>query len=103
MDPHNVKLANRDHSSQAEWRSWYRSPIWKTIKRHRLVEEPKCRKCASEGKAVPATHVTHIEHHQGDWALFTKYDNTQSLCHKHLVRRRHSGPGDLASANVVIR
>ena len=98
MHRHNITLVDREHGREAEhpWRSWYKSPIWKTIKRHRLVEEPNCRQCASEGKMVPASHVAHIEHHRGDWALFAKYDNTQSLCHKHLVQRRHSRPGGLA-------
>jgi len=99
VDRSNVVLADREHTRQKTehpWRSWYKSPIWKTIKRHRLVEEPNCRKCASEGTPVPASHVAHSEHHRGDWALFAKYANTQSLCHKHLVQHRHSRPGDLA-------
>ena len=58
-------------------RSWYKSPIWKAIKRHRLVQEPNCRKCANEGKSRPARHVAHIENHRNDWALFAKYANTQ--------------------------
>ena len=57
---------------------------------------PNCRQCASEGKMVPASHVAHIEHHQGKWALFVKYDNTQSVCHKHLAELRHSRHGGLA-------
>ena len=99
MDRHNVTLVDREHSrreAEHPWRSWYKSPIWKTIKRHRLVEEPNCRQCASEGKMVPASHVAHIEHHQGKWALFVKYDNTQSVCHKHLAELRHSRHGGLA-------
>jgi hypothetical protein len=99
MHRHNIDLADREQSrgkAEHPWRSWYKSPIWKAIKRHRLVEEANCRKCASEGKTVPATNVAHIVHHQGDWALFAKYDNTQSLCHKHLIQHRHSGPGGLA-------
>ena len=88
MDRHNINLSDHRehnrHKADCPWRAWYKSPIWKTIKRHRLVEEPNCRKCASEGKTVPASHVAHIEHHQGEWALFAKYDNTKSLCHKHL-------------------
>jgi len=99
LNRHNINLSgHREHSrrkAECAWRSWYKSPIWKTIKRHRLVDEPNCRKCASEGKTVPASYVAHVEHHQGEWALFAKYDNTQSLCHKHLTEHRHSNPGSL--------
>ena len=100
MDRHNINLSDRrEHNrrkAECPWRAWYKSPIWKTIKRHRLVEEPNCRKCATEGRTVPASHVAHIEHHKGEWAFFAKYDNTQSLCHKHLSQHRHSNPGNLA-------
>ena len=100
MDRHNIdRIDHREdgrRKAEHPLRSWYKSPIWKTIKRHRLVEEPNCRKCASEGKAMPASHVAHIENHRNDWALFTKYDNTQSLCHKHLIHHRHSSADGLA-------
>ena len=48
MDRHNINFIDRyeDGRRKAEhsWRSWYKSPIWKTIKRHRLVEEAKLSK-----------------------------------------------------------
>jgi hypothetical protein len=75
LDRYNINLSDhREHNrrkAECPWRAWYKSPIWKTIKRHRLVEEPNCRKCASEGKTVPASHVAHIEHHQGEWGFFS--------------------------------
>jgi hypothetical protein len=95
MDLNGINLASRADSERGPWRSWYKSPVWKTIKRHKLVEEPNCRKCASEGETVPASYVAHLEYHRGDWALFAKYDNTQSLCHKHFVQQRRSGYGSL--------
>ena len=42
------------------WRSWCKSPIWKSIRRHRLTEEPRCRQCAIEGRTIVASHVDHI-------------------------------------------
>ena len=42
------------------WRSWCKSPIWKSIRRHRLAEEPQCRQCAIEGRTVAASHVTSL-------------------------------------------
>jgi 5-methylcytosine-specific restriction enzyme A len=68
---------------------WYRSPIWKAIKRHRLAAEPQCRECAVEGRTEPATHVDHIEPHQGEESLFMQYENTQSLCRDHHNAHRY--------------
>jgi 5-methylcytosine-specific restriction enzyme A len=73
------------------WLSWYRSPIWKAIKRHRLAAEPQCRECAVEGRTEPATHVDHVEPHQGEESLFMQYENTQSLCRDHHNAHRYQG------------
>ena len=43
------------------WAYWYRSPIWKSIRRHRLAGEPQCRECAIEGRTAPASHIDHIK------------------------------------------
>jgi hypothetical protein len=67
-----------------------KSPTWKSVRRHRLAEEPRCRQCAIEGRIVAASHVDHIESHLGQWLLFFKYENTQSLCAHH--RHRHNHP-----------
>ena len=50
-----------------------KSPIWKSIRRHRLAEEPQCRECAIEG-TIPANQVDHIEPHRGEWSLFMNTD-----------------------------
>jgi hypothetical protein len=71
------------------WHSWCKSPIWKSIRRHRLAEEPRCRQCAIEGRAVAASYVDHINPHLGQWLLFFKYGNTQSLCAYHHNMRKH--------------
>jgi 5-methylcytosine-specific restriction protein A len=65
------------------WHSWCKSPIWKSIRRHRLAEEPRCRQCTIEGRTVAASYVDHINPHLGQWLLFFKYENTQSLCAYH--------------------
>ena len=76
------------------WLSWYKSPIWKAIRRHRLAEEPQCRECAIEGRTVPANRVDHIEPHRGKWSLFMQYENTQSLClHHHNAHRYQERSG----------
>ena len=79
------------HTRRADppWRSWCKSPIWKSIRRHRLAAEPLCRQCAIEGRTVAACHVDHIDPHRGQWLLFFKYENTQSLCpHHHNTHRQ---------------
>jgi 5-methylcytosine-specific restriction protein A len=71
------------------WLLWRKSPIWKSIRRHRLAEEPLCRQCAIDGRSVAANHVDHIDPHRGEWLLFFKYENTQSLCaHHHNMHRQ---------------
>ena len=37
----------------------------------------------SRGRTVAASHVDHITPHLGQWLLFFKYENTQSLCARH--------------------
>jgi 5-methylcytosine-specific restriction protein A len=66
----------------------YKSPTWKAIRRHRLHDEPHCRECAKEGHRIAATHVTHQEPHHGQWSLFMKYENTESVCERHYKARR---------------
>jgi hypothetical protein len=70
------------------WREWYKSPIWKSIKRHRLIQEPNCRICGQEGRPVSATHVAHVRPYEGHESLFTSYENTQSLCARHYKQQR---------------
>lgn len=78
IEPEDLK-----RGKEPPWREWYRSPIWKAIKRHRLTEAPHCQECAKVGREVAATRVAHVEPHRGDKCLFMKYENTQSLCDRH--------------------
>ena len=97
MPPYGTSLAAahelRQHTKtrgEQPWRSWYKSPTWKAIKRHRLGQEPNCRDCAQEGRTVIAVHVDHVEPHLGQWLLFAKYENTQSLCARHYNSKKRS-------------
>ena len=84
------------------WRSWCKSPTWKSIRRHRLSEEPECRQCAIEGRKVTASHVDHVEPHLGQWLLFFRYENTQSLCaHHHNMTRQHEKRGQLIERSGI--
>jgi len=93
-----IDAGSRHHATRrAEplWRSWCKSPIWKSIRRHRLAEEPQCRQCAIEGRPVVASHVDHITPHLGQWLLFFKYENTQSLCaHHHSMHKQQEKRGN---------
>jgi 5-methylcytosine-specific restriction protein A len=38
---------------------------------------------------VAASYVDHVDPHRGQWLLFFKYENTQSLCaHHHNMRKQ---------------
>jgi hypothetical protein len=91
------------HRVEPSWRSWYRSSTWKSIRRHRLAEESRCRQCAIEGWAVAASHVDHIEPHLGSSSLFFKYENTQSLCsyHHNILQRREKLGSKKALARYI--
>src|SRR4026209_2964631 len=83
--------------AEPAWRSWCKSPIWKSIRRHRLAEEPICRQCAIEGRNVAASHVDHVKPHLGQWLLFFKYENTQSLSVPHQNMNNKKKKRDKAS------
>jgi len=90
------------------WRSWCKSPTWKSIRRHRLAEEPQCRQCAIEGRRVAASYVDHVKPHLDQWSLFFQYENTQSLCahhhnvHKHQQARAHVKPAEPSLPNLSL-
>jgi hypothetical protein len=47
------------------------------------------RHCIIEGRTVAASYVDHVDPHRGQWLLFFKYENTQSLCaHHHNMRKQ---------------
>lgn len=59
---------------------WYGLKVWKDLRAIRLAAEPLCRCCKQQGRLTPGNTVDHITPHRGDWALFTGYSNTQTLC-----------------------
>jgi 5-methylcytosine-specific restriction enzyme A len=91
------------------WRSWCKSPTWKSIRRHRLAEEPRCRQCAVEGRTAVAIYVDHVKPHLGQRSLFFQYENTQSLCahHHNIHKHQHAQqldvePLELSLANETL-
>ena len=86
---HPATARAREDRPEQTCRAWYKSPVWKAIKRHRLLREPNCRQCASEGRLGLATCVGHVMPHRGQWSRFMDYANTQSLCAPDITRRRN--------------
>src|SRR4029453_6963080 len=78
-------MAQPDQRSAAAqaYRSWYKTPQWRELRRRRLEAEPLCRTCRRLGRNIPATIVDHIRAHKGDAGLFFAFANTQSLCVTH--------------------
>jgi hypothetical protein len=72
------------------WRSWCKSPTWKSIRRHRLAEEPRCRQCAIEGRTVAASQVDHIEPHLGQWLRAEAHRSHTRVDSKHTRAEAHS-------------
>lgn len=77
-----VKPDQRSPAAQA-YRSLYRTPEWRALKKRRLEAEPLCRTCARLGRSTPATVCDHIRPHRGDRVLFFDLANTQALCETH--------------------
>ena len=50
---------------------------WRRLRESVLRDEPLCRRCAAEGRLVPATDVDHIDNDAGN----NQRANLQSLCH----------------------
>lgn len=61
--------------------SLYSTARWKRLRKMVLDQEPFCRECAAQGRAVFAEDVDHIVDHGGDYNLFWDMDNLQPLCH----------------------
>lgn len=50
---------------------------WRRLRAQVLADEPLCRRCAEQGRLVPATDVDHIDSDSGN----NQRENLQSLCH----------------------
>lgn len=77
---------------------------WQRARIVHLQQEPFCRACRAEGKAVAATEVDHIRPHKGDMVLFWNRNNWQSLCsrcHKRKTVREDGGFGMKQKADDV--
>ena len=67
----------------ANFNRYYQSSYWQTKRRWQLRRQPFCVECKKENTLTFATVADHIIPHKGDWALFCKDDNLQSLCSYH--------------------
>jgi 5-methylcytosine-specific restriction protein A len=56
---------------------------WQAYRLAFLRSHPLCAECERNGRLTPATVVDHIIPHRGDWELFWREGNHQSLCAVH--------------------
>jgi 5-methylcytosine-specific restriction protein A len=74
-----------DHKPQEDrvykpYEAWYARGLWIATRSHKLMESPLCEECLRKGIQTKAAEVDHIIPHRGDWSLFIRYSNLQSLC-----------------------
>lgn len=56
---------------------------WQRYREIYLQKHPLCVECLKHKRVVPAKVVDHIKPHKGDYELFWREDNHQSLCTYH--------------------
>src|SRR5690349_14617809 len=78
-----------DREKREPWHGWYGLAVWKRLRQLRLHRNPYCQWPGC--RPYPATAVDHIIPHRGDWALFLKLENTQSLCAHHHSQKTGKG------------
>lgn len=59
------------------------SGAWKKLRAQVLAREPFCRNCWTEGRAVKATDVDHVDGNPGN----NSRSNLAALCHSHHSRK----------------
>lgn len=76
------RTKDKRSAAAAQYRKWYKTKEWQTIRRQRFAMEPSCRFCAASGHISRATSCDHIKPHRGNASLFFDLNNTQSLCRR---------------------
>ncbi|WP_092495908.1 hypothetical protein [Faunimonas pinastri] len=74
--------ADQRRSDRYEWRAWYKTARWRSLRLRQLQAEPLCRFCLEHGDLTPATVCDHVEPHRGDEGKFW-VGPFQSLCPRH--------------------
>jgi len=80
-------------TDRQEWRKWYKTKQWQSLRSHQLAKHPYCQCPIHQGKdrSAVATVVDHIIPHKGSKALFTDTRNLQSMakhCHDSLKQEQ---------------
>ena len=71
--------------NRPDYHRFYGLKEWKRLRAGQLARQPLCQRCLSLDIVTEAKDVDHIVSHKGDWSLFSRQSNLQSLC-----RRCHS-------------
>jgi hypothetical protein len=53
-----------------EYRKWYKTARWRSLRIAQLTARPLCRYCQDQGHVTPATICDHAEPHRGDPVKF---------------------------------
>ena len=76
-------MSSNQRSEEAkQYRRWYYTKLWKTIRRQQLAAHPLCARCLPNS-IVPATVVHHVKPHKGEWDLFVAgpFESLCKVCH----------------------
>lgn len=76
--------------NRAGWRKFYKTPLWKKLRKKALMRQPLCAFRCGRVSAV----VDHIEPHKGDAGKFYRQSNLQALCkpcHDSIKKRIEQG------------
>jgi 5-methylcytosine-specific restriction protein A len=92
----------RAHQNRKRSHDFYRSPVWRKVRKLHLQRYPFCVECESRGKLISAKVVDHIRRvnpanpydtQNGTWGEPLSSDNLQGLCsschNKKSAKERH--------------
>ena len=65
---------------KVEYRAWYNTDRWRTLRKHQLIKQPLCERCLSRKHTKRANVAHHRIPHKGDPILFWDANNLGSLC-----------------------
>lgn len=72
---------DRRRAREQEWRGWYNTPQWRTVRDIVLTRDPACVSCLTRGRVEPSRVADHIDKEKKkDRAYFFNPLSCQGLC-----------------------
>lgn len=81
----------REEDPSARLYGLYRTARWRRLRASKLLEDPFCAHCRTEGRRRPWDELDHVIPHKGDLQLFWDEGNLQGLCRKHHNAKTRQG------------